>query len=317
MGTCLEKRIDELLSRARKRVPAAKDAIVIEPTPWSKDEERNQMAFGPAEGQDAPINNKNRNATWLGKYYQHLMEALYGGKVIEDRRKGTVVTYPDLVIPHANKILESKGSNEKSESLLKCKQLLTYARLQHLEPETGLLYVNFRHAYTGSLTTFDGTEEEFYRDLAQTPCYAVEFPVTLLLALYETMPKGTRIANWGEQARKRLKEQGKTAEPLLALSKGFFNRLIRTGHEAFAAEEHALPWEPTDPDRWGIEFAVTGGIQYGKIAIDDIPLVRVTDRDPDLSRAYLVERQALFAEDIRAESSTQAAVMREQMTLPF
>lgn len=147
-------------------------SVAIHPIKWSSQRLEQLNAFETNNGNI--VARKNRNAKIAGNFFEHLALAWFGG-TLQDRRQ--VGNRPDL-LGHDGVEREIKANGEAFEGQYKLSQVLRFASYE--EPVD---FVLFRHSFPHALSTYTGSEDELYTELAAVPKRAFIIPARTLATI--------------------------------------------------------------------------------------------------------------------------------------
>ncbi|MBI2148822.1 hypothetical protein HYU23_04015 [Candidatus Woesearchaeota archaeon] len=160
---------------------------------------RKKISIYPRIGHSRKLSSNNAPMA-MGKFYEFLSQAFYGGKLeeeieITDGNGDETTTRPDIINVDENIIYEVKASQRARGFLLQDRQIEFYRSMQanFLSDETEypriyfLLYV---HSFEGVKSHWKGNTDEMYNALCAKTLCSIVIPFNIILELYNPS-KGT------------------------------------------------------------------------------------------------------------------------------
>lgn len=146
-------------------------------------------------------------AVAMGRFYEHLTAALYGGKLgnrieIDQATNGddsngngevvggekmdiTTIMKPDVVHSEGNVLYESKACRSGQKCNLTDFQVRLYKELQQRSPYPKVYFVVYRHGLYGIKSSWTGSAEGLFRALSERTAYSLVLPLRLILRLHD------------------------------------------------------------------------------------------------------------------------------------
>lgn len=141
----------------------------------------------------------------MGDFYELVTAGFYGGKLANRRYleetnsrehpsynggEGSGLIKPDVIDAERGQNWEAKAVVAGNTCNLADAQIWRYMMMQRQDPSSKFYFALYRHNLRG-VKSFDGTEEELFRALANQTLCSVVLPLSIVLQLYD-WPAGTR-----------------------------------------------------------------------------------------------------------------------------
>lgn len=208
----------------------------------------------------------------IGKFYERIAYALYGGNIKEKQIIDTFVCEPDLT--NNRKILECKAVRPKNHVKLYTRQLFTYASWQVKGTDTiSNPIISFLISRYGikNITNYckEKTKEEIIRDLAKHTWYSLELPFSIIYQIY----KNAKISEWASFLRDTDERRNRVLE-FACFNAGDINNFITNPRETF--QKFGL-----DPNNYKCKIFLVDNLKLNGIQMSPFPIKIISDKDHD------------------------------------
>ncbi len=141
----------------------------------------------------APLTKPTSRAILMGKFYEHLTAALYGGDVCvteflagadEEKEDDCMKITPDVVNNNTRRYFEVKGVCAGQHCMLQDYQLEHYEQLLGARSGYDLSFAFYRHNLHGIKSTWEGNSEELLTALAAKTLYLIVLPYSAITQMH-------------------------------------------------------------------------------------------------------------------------------------
>lgn len=212
----LEKLVDSVLHLHEERLSSVKRDIRI---PY-------QLNF-------PQIPTTSKNKVLMGRYYEFVTQAFYGGKLSDLRyfdnknneQEELFLIKPDIIDNKRKKIAESKACVSGHKLNLMDEQIERYKFLQYDNPDSIVYFAVYRHILMGIKSKYKGSEDELFKELSKKTKFSIVLPLSIILSLYESRNQEVVSRYDGEKFSKCTSLHSPTINRFLTEPKKVINQL--------------------------------------------------------------------------------------------
>lgn len=188
----------------------------------------------PAQLNFPKIETFSKNAVMMGRYYEFMTQAFYGGKLsdlkyFENSKQNGQRTFwsikPDIIDDAKRKIGESKACVSGYRLHLLDKQLEKYESIQYDNPDSIVYFAVYRHIFRGIKSTWRGSEQELFKELSKKTMFSLVLPLSIILRLYKSDNQNLISRYDGELFDKCTSIKSQTLNSFLTEPKEIINQL--------------------------------------------------------------------------------------------
>jgi len=229
-------------------------------------------------------------AILMGRFYEHLTAALYGGDVCiseilpgGDEDENDTIT-PDVVNNSTKRYFEVKGVCAGQHCMLQDYQLDHYEQLLRARPGYDLSFAFFRHTLHGIKSTWSGNSEQLLSELAAKTLYLVVLPYSAITQMHG-------MVNGSKALVSRFQKEGSPFDRCTSVLASTLTRLYTKPEEV--VEQVA----GEDVSRYTLSRYVSAPISLSGFLVPAFPIVLVEDTMP-VRYGALVDGSGSFDDDV-------------------